>query len=160
MMALAAKTAPKTRGEDHIRIRILDAKEARGLAALMDRYGQETGAANFDRDAKGVRASGAVLLLSLENKTAGMNCGACGHRRCEELASADVGEFAGPLCAWRAIDLGIAAGSAAKTAAIFNADNRIMYRIGVVARKEGLIEGELVIGIPLAAGGKNIFFDR
>jgi len=39
-------------------------------------------------------------------------------------------------------------------------DNRIMYRIGVVARKMKLIEGDVVLGIPLSATGKNIFFDR
>jgi len=36
----------------------------------------------------------------------------------------------------------------------------IMYRIGVVARKLGLIKGEHVIGVPLSATGKNIYFDR
>ena len=35
-----------------------------------------------------------------------------------------------------------------------------MYRIGVAARKMGLIEGELVIGVPISATGKNIYFDR
>ena len=58
------------------------------------------------------------------------------------------------------MDLGIAVGSAVKTASMLNVDNRIMYRIGVVARKMKLIEGDVVLGIPLSATGKNIFFDR
>ena len=58
------------------------------------------------------------------------------------------------------MDLGIALGSAAKTASILNADNRIMYRVGVAARKLGLIEGEVVAGIPISATGKSIYFDR
>ncbi|MFY9415198.1 MAG: ferredoxin domain-containing protein, partial [Tepidanaerobacteraceae bacterium] len=61
---------------------------------------------------------------------------------------------------WRLVDLGIAVGSAVKTASMLNVDNRIMYRIGVVARKMKLIEGDVVLGIPLSATGKNIFFDR
>jgi len=69
-------------------------------------------------------------------------------------------DFAGPLCSWRVLDLGIALGSAVKTASLFNADNRIMFRIGVVARRMGLIRGEMVIGVPISATGKNIYFDR
>jgi len=160
MMALAAKTAPKARGEDYVGIKVLDASGTQLLADKMEKYGREIDSKGFLRDAGGVRGSGAVLLISVENKTAGLNCGACGHGRCEELETLEAGDFAGPLCAWRVMDLGIAAGSAAKTASIFNADNRMMYRIGVVARKERMIEGHLVLGIPLAATGKNIFFDR
>lgn len=160
MMALSAKTAPKAKGEDFVRIKVLDARETQCLADLMEKFGQEKESPGFVRDSQGVRASGAVLLLAVENQTAGLNCGACGKAKCKELVAIEAGDFSGPLCAWRVMDLGIAAGSAAKTASMFNADNRMMYRIGVIARKEGLIEGELVLGIPLAATGKNVFFDR
>ena len=116
---------------------------------------------SYDRDARGIRDSGAVLLLSLnEALHAGLNCGACGFEKCNQLQLTERDEFAGPVCAWRLVDLGIALGSAVKTAGIFNADNRIMYRVGVIARREELIQGEIVIGVPLAASGKNIFFDR
>jgi uncharacterized ferredoxin-like protein len=57
-------------------------------------------------------------------------------------------------------DLGIALGSAVKTASIHNVDNRIMYRIGVVARKMGLMSSDTIIGVPLSATGKSPFFDR
>jgi len=35
-----------------------------------------------------------------------------------------------------------------------------MYRVGVAARRMGLIAGEIAVGIPLSATGKNIYFDR
>jgi uncharacterized ferredoxin-like protein len=41
-----------------------------------------------------------------------------------------------------------------------NVDNRIMYRISPVARKMGLIDADVVLGVPLSATGKNIYFDR
>jgi uncharacterized ferredoxin-like protein len=69
-------------------------------------------------------------------------------------------EFRGPQCAWRLQDLGIAVGSAVKTLSMLNVDNRIMYRVGVVARKMGLFDCDVSVGIPLSATGKNIFFDR
>jgi uncharacterized ferredoxin-like protein len=57
--------------------------------------------------------------------------------------------------------MGIALGSAAKMAMEMNVDNRIMYRIGVAARRLGhLPESSVVMGIPLSAKGKNIYFDR
>jgi uncharacterized ferredoxin-like protein len=43
---------------------------------------------------------------------------------------------------------------------MLNADNRIMYRAGVAARDMGLVDWDFVMGIPLSATGKNIFFDR
>jgi uncharacterized ferredoxin-like protein len=59
------------------------------------------------------------------------------------------------------LDLGIALGSAAKTAMDLNVDNRIMYRIGVAATRLGYLPGSsVVMGIPLSVKGKNIYFDR
>ncbi len=69
-------------------------------------------------------------------------------------------EFLGPMCAFRLLDMGIALGSAVKTASILNVDNRIMYRVGVVAREMRIVDWDFVMGIPLSVSGKNIFFDR
>jgi uncharacterized ferredoxin-like protein len=163
MMALAARTAPKAVGADFIEIKILTGKEIKNLADEMIRYGQENKKHNYDRDGENVRRSGAVLLLSLsDSEPLWQDCGACGFNSCREMKESlgEGLEFAGPVCSWRILDLGIALGSAVKTASLFNADNRIMYRIGVAARKMGLIEGELVIGVPISATGKNIYFDR
>jgi uncharacterized ferredoxin-like protein len=70
------------------------------------------------------------------------------------------GEFKGPICAVRLLDMGIALGSAVKTASMLNVDNRIMYRIGVAAREIKMVDWEYVMGIPLSATGKSIYFDR
>jgi len=56
--------------------------------------------------------------------------------------------------------MGIALGSAVKIAGLMNVDNRIMYRIGVVAREMKLVDADFVMGIPLSATGKSIYFDR
>lgn len=161
LMELSARTAPKSGGQDFIKTKIISGEDLGILADAMVRYGQDKGKSNFDRDAENVRRSDALLFISLvEPKTTGLNCGACGSSLCSELEKKEGPEFAGPLCAWRALDLGIALGSAAKTAGILNADNRIMYRPGVVARKIGMMDGDLIVGIPISASGKNIYFDR
>jgi uncharacterized ferredoxin-like protein len=161
LMALSARTAPKGVGQDYLEIRILGGDDISLLAERMVRYAEESGNKGFERDGENVRASGAVLLIGLKDaRPAGLNCGACGLDSCSDLKPVEKKQFKGPQCALRILDLGIALGSAVKTASILNADNRIMYRIGVVARILGLAESEFVMGIPLSASGKNIFFDR
>lgn len=161
LMELSARTAPKCLGQDFVRSKVVAGEDLLTLADAMDRYGKEKKAVNFDRDAESIRRSDALLLLALErSRPLGLDCGACGHSRCADLSPREGPEFVGPLCSWRVLDLGIALGSAAKTAGIHNADNRIMYRPGVVAKKIGMMDGDLVVGIPISAGTKNIYFDR
>jgi len=163
MMAVAARTAPKAKGEDFLAIKIISDDDVARLADEMIKYGEETNNPGFKRDGENVRNSDSVLILSLENAAyLGLNCGACGYDTCSELEEAlrQGPEFSGPVCSWRLVDLGIALGSAAKTASLFNADNRIMYRIGVGALRQKIIGGEIAIGIPISATGKSIYFDR
>jgi uncharacterized ferredoxin-like protein len=70
-------------------------------------------------------------------------------------------DFEGPTCLFKALDLGIAVGSAVKTASMLNVDNRIFYRIGAAAKRLNYLpEATIIMGIPLSARGKNPFFDR
>jgi uncharacterized ferredoxin-like protein len=102
--------------------------------------------ANFDRDAANVWDSEAVLLIGIKDaKASGLNCGACGKRECIAPNTYE-GEFSGPQCAFRILDIGIALGSAVKTASMLNVDNRIIYSVGVVSRDIGLIDADFVMG--------------
>ena len=58
------------------------------------------------------------------------------------------------------MDLGIALGSAVKTASEMNIDNRLMYTLGAAAKELELLDADVIIDIPLSATGKNIYFDR
>ncbi len=162
LMAIAARTAPKAAGKDFVVVKIIEGDDLRRLADEMCLYGATTGKKNFDRDGSNVAASAAVVLIGIKDaRTTGLNCGACGVDECGSLAVNEFeGEFRGPQCVYRLLDLGIALGSAAKTAGLLNVDNRIMYRAGVAARKLGLIDADLVMGIPLSVTGKSIYFDR
>ncbi|MFW9986495.1 MAG: DUF2148 domain-containing protein, partial [Candidatus Odinarchaeota archaeon] len=64
------------------------------------------------------------------------------------------------LCAFKILDLGIALSSATTVAAQHFIDNRMMWSVGMAAQRLNLINGDLVLGIPLAAKGSNPFFDR
>jgi uncharacterized ferredoxin-like protein len=163
MMAIAAITAPKAKGENFVAVEVLQGPVLQQLSQAMIAFGEKSHKANFDRDGKNVAKSDAVVLIGLkEPNTVGLNCGACGYPTCTELTSQPPyeGEFRGPICAYRLLDMGIAIGSAVKTASLLNVDNRIMYRIGTVARGMGLVDWHFVIGIPLSVSGKSIYFDR
>ncbi len=160
LMAISARTAPKAAGRDFIAVEIVEGSDLRRLGEAMASYGERSGKPDFDRDGANVRNSAALVLIGLKDADVlGLDCAACGSLTCIEPNSVE-GEFRGPNCALRLLDLGIALGSAVKTAGMLNVDNRIMYRAGVVAREMGLIDADFVMGIPVAAAGKSIYFDR
>ena len=162
LMKVAAITAPKAIGQDFIEIKICTDEEISQIATDMIKIGEEKGAPNWDRDAKGVeKSTGLVLIGVMEHTGIGLNCGACGFDSCALFNKARAEkDFHGPNCMLRLLDLGIALGSAAKTAQIHNVDNRIMYRIGVSARRLGIMKSNVVMGIPLSVTSKNVFYDR
>jgi uncharacterized ferredoxin-like protein len=169
LMALAARTAPKGKGVDTILVRVLKDPEQKKLADRLAELGTEQGIGFFLRDAKNIAAADGCVLIGARGRTAvGLNCGACGYETCTAMAAAcsrkkkSLLPFTGPNCIIRMTDLGIAIGSAVKTAQIHNVDNRIMYSGGVAARNLGLFDKECTVAyaIPLSATGKNIFFDR
>ena len=163
LMAISATTAPKSKGENFVKTRVLKGRILKELADAMLAFGQQTGKKDFDRDSKNVAQSEAVLLLGLKKASVlGLDCAACGFADCKTLQKQEKesGEFVGPTCAFRLLDMGIALGSAAKTASMLNVDNRIMYRIGAVAREMGIVDWDFLMGIPLSVTGKSIYFDR
>jgi len=164
LMAISARTAPKARGIDDISIAVLTGEELGRLADEMERIGKETGRSFFIRDSKNVRDSSALLLVGVKSsKAKNLDCGACGYQSCKEFEKAGrkAGkDFEGPSCMLQLLDLGIALGSAVKTASILNVDNRIMFSAGVAAVKLRLIDADVAMGVPLSATGKNPYFDR
>ena len=165
LMLIAARTAPKTAGIDDISTLILYGEEKDAIAEKMNEMAEQRKIEEFKRDANNVKDSDVVVLIGVRGeKTASINCGACGYGNCEGFKEAvrKTGlDFDGPTCFFKALDLGIALGSAVKIASILNVDNRTMYRIGAAAAKLNLMpEATVLMGIPLSAKGKNIYFDR
>lgn len=165
LMAISARTAPKARGIDDIEVMLLaDREDLEKLADKMEEIGRETDRGFFIRDAECIRKSSAVLLIGVRgDKPKEIDCGGCGYDGCEEFRKVKktIGrDYSGPNCAIQLIDLGIAVGSAVKTASNLNVDNRIMFSAGVAAIKLGMIKCGVALAIPLSAYGKNIYFDR
>ena len=163
LMAISATTAPKSKGENFVQTKLLQGEVLKELADAMYAFGQRTKKKDFDRDSKNVAQSEAVLLIGVKNANVlGLDCGACGFPDCKtfQKQKKESVEFVGPTCAFRLLDMGIALGSAVKTASMLNVDNRIMYRVGVAVREMNMVDWEFVMGIPLSVTGKSIYFDR
>jgi len=155
-MAVAARTAPKTRGRDNLVISALTPSDKKKVIARMKLIAKRDSRPSCGRDAGNIKESDQILVIGSKKEALGLNCGFCGYPTCREL-SATKG-----TCVYNAMDLGIALGSACALAARFHADNRVMYSIGRAAIECGIMGKGVTqaIGIPLSATGKNPYFDR
>lgn len=147
LMVIAAKTAPKAKGVDNIVIKILDSKDelealAKKMEELADIYKEE----RWKRDADNVRRSEAVVLVGCKVVDIGVETPRLWKLDANTVLSV--------------VNLGIAIGSAVKIASMLNVDNRVMFTVGVAAQELGIIDGDYVLGIPLSATAKSIYFDR
>lgn len=154
-MLNAARTAPKGRGFDYVEAAVVTGDDIQRLSDEMLRLFEETGKPVFNRDGHNILKAEAIVLIGVQKKPIGLNCGFCGFPTCaEKPASAP--------CAFNGVDTGIAIGSAVSLAADLRVDTRVMYSIGVAAMNLKLL-GEkvcLVFGIPVSCSSKNPFFDR
>lgn len=156
-MAVAARTAPKTRGIDNIEVIAIDDEATKKrLIEKMKEISKTDARPGFERDANSIAGSPVVLVIGVRNNPAELNCGFCGYLTCEEMVKHK------GTCAYNPIDLGIAVGSAVATASDFHTDNRVMYSIGRACLDLKLFSQTVkqALGIPLSVTGKNPFFDR
>jgi len=158
LMTAAARTAPKTRGIDNVRVLVVDdAPTKQRVIAKMREIGARENRPSLVRDAGTIEPAAALVIVGVEANAAGLNCGFCGKPTCEGL------EAVGGICAFNSIDLGIATASAVEVAGRLHVDNRLMYSIGRAALDLGLFGSDRVrqaLGIPLSVTGKNPYFDR
>src|SRR6266481_7609056 len=177
LMAAAAITAPKSGGQLFIQgkhnfietVIVDDVETKHALAEWIRARGKERREAIWFRDAQVAESVDAILFVGLSDwYPPNYDCGACGYATCAEFlhaanalrADSDELEFAGPQCNLRDIDLGIAVGSAAKTAAIHSIDCRCQTRIAVAARKLGIIDADIAVALSLSLTHKAVGFDR
>lgn len=156
-ICVAARTAPKGKGKDLLVTALVTDDEKARLQQQMRLIGERDGVAFFLRDADNLVHAPVVVLIGTRKDPLKLPaCGYCGFVDCDAMVDA------GGTCSFNTGDLGIALGSAAAMAADFRIDNRIMYSAGKAAIELGMLGENVKIayGLPLAAKGKNPFFDR
>ncbi len=180
-MAATAVTAPKSGGRLFNKgappfletVIVNDQATLQALAGWMRQWGtaQKPKDDYWERDARTAGKLDAALFIGLDGAyPPNYDCGACGYATCAEFLVArreiyalsqneERFEFAGPQCPIRAVDLGIAIGSAAKLSALLGIDCRCQTRLATAARKLGLIRSELAVALSLSATHKHVGFD-
>lgn len=157
-MLIAARTAPKGRGLDHLEAILVTGDDIQTLADFMEAGVPRHGRLFFVRDAANIRVSQAVVVLATRQTVLNLNCGYCGYPSC--VAKVEAGnEFP---CVFPVIDLGIAIGSACSVAADNRVDTRVMFSAGVAAMELGWLGNDVTqaFAIPLSATSKSPFYDR
>jgi len=178
LCAVAAMTAPKSGGQLFLKgskpfietVIVQDRDTLQRLADWLRARGDKLKDPIWFRDADTADKLDLVLFIGLAKWYPPLyDCGACGYATCAEFLRAapahrakdsDDWEFPGPICQLRCIDLGIAVGSAAKTASLNNVDARCQTRIAAAARHCGVIEADLAVALSMSVSHKNIFFDK
>jgi uncharacterized ferredoxin-like protein len=154
----AARTAPKGKGLDYLETMVLTGSDKDALADTMQRMGEEYGMGFFIRDAGNVRASGAVVLFGMRENKRDLNdiCGYCHFKNCADCAANN------GVCAFDAVDIGIAIGSAAAAAADERVDSRVLFSAGRAALESKLMgDGvSMIFALPISISGKSPYFDR
>lgn len=162
LMLASVRTAPKARGLDTIYSCILTGNDKQKIANWLKEEKERP--SFFERDGICVEKAQALLLIGVKGEPVDLNCGGCGFGTCEGFRNVEKKkgrDYQGPTCIFKLIDLGIALGSAVKTAGLLNVDNRIFYTAGTAAKALGFLEdADVIIGVPLVLAGKNPFFDR
>jgi uncharacterized ferredoxin-like protein len=165
-MAAAATTAPKSKGFDDLTIEIVSGPTIQQIAKEIEKMRQDDLTSRtfwfLEPDAEALKECAAIFLIGIHAKRPPLtlDCKACGFETCEEYEEAIRQKKTTALCAFKILDLGIALSSAITVAAQHFIDNRMMWSVGMAAQRLGLIEGDMILGIPLAAKGSNPFFDR
>lgn len=161
-LLITARTAPKARGKDSVTTAIMEKEDVEKIIKEMEKIARRGKRYKFFlRDAKNLENSDGCVLIGVKTEE-GLNleCGACG-LGCSKITNKTKKEdYTGPNCAFKLMDLGIAVGSFVKNLSALGIDNRIMYSVGVAAKRIGLIDADVVLAVPVSVKGKNIFFDR
>ena len=150
----AARTAPKGKGKDIIEICIATDEDINRISVALFSMADEMQLPFMERDAANVLKADAVLLVGTAAMSHGLDCAHCGFPSCGEKPDATP-------CALNTIDVGIAIGSAAATAADLRLDTRVMFSAGLAAQKLGMMGNcQTVMALPMSVSSKNPFFDR
>lgn len=158
-MMIAARTAPKGKGNDNLELAIVDGEDIVKIAERMKEISErENTTPAFARDADNILNAEVVLLLGTRiNPLELAYCGLCGFSGCEEKKL-----HVHVPCTFNTSDLGIALGSAVSVAMDYRVDNRVMYTVGMAVKELGIMGDttQVIYGVPLSATSKNLFFDR
>ncbi|RJP26338.1 MAG: hypothetical protein C4520_00695 [Candidatus Abyssobacteria bacterium SURF_5] len=180
--AMAALKAPQLTGTTEMKIEILTGEDIDPIIEMLGILGEDNTVCFGDnktlQSCKDKGTLPVIMLMGgtgLGTSTLGWDCGACGFATCKEH-NAYVAEerekpkdftrpsafgTPGPVCVWKAIDIGMALDWAAATASQLNIENRAMMSVGAISQALGYLEGcEISIGMCLGPCEPEVYYNR
>ncbi|MFO7990701.1 MAG: DUF2148 domain-containing protein [Thermoplasmata archaeon] len=149
LMAISARTAPKSLGESYLKITLLDKAEKEILTEEMFQMSDELNDDSYSYEGEIIREAAKVIIIGLEeHPPLDLDCRACGFKNCEDFSDNKIkGIFEGPNCAFHLIDMGMAVGGAIDTAQIHNIRSKISLKGGLAAKNVGISTSKVCIAL-------------
>ncbi|RJP70321.1 MAG: hypothetical protein C4532_09495 [Candidatus Abyssobacteria bacterium SURF_17] len=182
LCAMAALKAPQMTGTTEVKVEILTGEDLDPLIEVLGILGQDNTVCYGDnKTLQSCKDKGTVPVvmliggIGLGNSGLDWDCGACGFATCKEhdaylaVEREKPPDFTrpsafgtpGPVCVWKAIDVGMAMDWAAATAFQHNIENRAMASVGVISQALGyLATSEVSIGICLGPCEPEVYYNR
>jgi uncharacterized ferredoxin-like protein len=180
--AMAALKAPQMSGTTQLKIEVLTGEDIDPLIEVLSILGEDNtvcfGDSKTLQSCKDKGTLPVILLVGgtgIGNSGLTWDCGACGFPTCKAhdayveeerqkpLDYARPSSFGtpGPVCVWKAIDVGIAMDWAAATAYQLNIENRAMMSVGAISQALGYLAGcEISIGMCLGPCEPEVYYNR
>ncbi len=151
LMAISAVNTHREDMPSRLDVTVLDEAEREILVEEMFQMAEKNDDEIYSQMGESIRNSKDLILVGLDDDTTlGLDCQACGFSSCEELSKIRKEDiFEGPNCVFRVIDLGIAVGSALRTANVHNVKGEVMIKGGIAAKRVGLSTSRVVLAVPI-----------
>lgn len=151
-----ARTAPKIKGLDLLEILLAEKDDVQRIRKEIIRIGTKADIPFYIRDAIALEETPAILLIGSKDRVRNQDqCSLCGAPTCAQKDK-------DTPCAYTALELGLALGSAMSAAQDFGIDTRLMLSAAKAAQSLGIFSPDIhtALALPMSISSKNIYFDR
>ncbi len=131
VMMSRARTAPKVKGLDLLEMFLLEGEEIKRVADEIIRLGTLADLPYYIRDAQALEKTNAILFIGSKDRVRNLDqCELCGYKTCQQKPK-------NAPCAYTALELGVALGSALAAAMDYGVDSRLMLSAAKAAQSLG-----------------------
>lgn len=180
--AMAALKAPQLTGTTQLKIEILTEEDLDPIIEVLGILGEDNTVCYGDnKTLQACKDKGTLPVIMLIGgmgvgfSELGWDCGACGFPTCKahneyveqerqkpvDFTRPSAFGTPGPVCVWKAIDVGIAMDYAAAAAGQLNIENRAMASVGAISQALGYLAGcEISIGMCMGPCEPEVYYNR
>ncbi len=182
LCAMSALKAPQLTGTTQLKIEILTGEDLDPVIEVLGILGEDNTVCFGDnKTLQSCKEKGTLPVIMLIGgqgigmSELGWDCGACGFPTCKahneyveqerqkpvDFTRPSAFGTPGPVCVWKAVDVGIAMDYAAAAAGQLNLENRAMASVGAISQALGYLAGcEISIGMCMGPCEPEVYYNR